>query len=150
MDQRQHIRLPVEGQGKLAMTIIPFTALEDKIDLTTDAVDRGAGGLGIVADCVIEPGFVVIRDGSEECKKGMLVWIKERGDGSYRAGIQFVPTHEKESGPSQNKVEPSFPLPALQDPELFASLIMDVAERGMWSKPASVIAKSEEREGVDE
>jgi hypothetical protein len=130
INQRQHVRQLVEGPGKLAMTIIPFETLE-KIDLTVDAVDRGDGGLAINAERVLEPGFVVIRDGLAERKNGVLVWIKERGDRSCRAGIQFVPTREKESERSQNEVGPGFPLPALQDPELFASLIMDVAERGI-------------------
>ena len=127
LNQRQHIRQSAEGPGKLVITIIPFESLE-KIDLTVDAIDRGVGGLGITADRILEPGFVVIRDGLAERKNGVLVWTKERGDMSYRAGIQFVPTYEKELELS-HKVEPGFALPALQGPELFASLIMDVAER---------------------
>lgn len=149
INQRQHSRLPVEGPGKLAMTIIPFET-QEKIDITADAVDRGAGGLGITTDHALEPGFVAIRDGAEEPINGVIVWIKEREDRSYRAGIQFVLTHEKKSECSQNKVEPSLPLPALQDPELFASLIMDVAERGMRSESALRNRKSAKREGVDE
>jgi len=62
------------------------------------------------------------------------VWIKKRGDRSCRAGIQFVPTHENKSERSQNKTAQGVPFPALQDPVLFASLIMDVAEREMVSE----------------
>jgi len=128
LNQRQHIRLPIEGPGKLAMTIIPFETRE-KLDIAADAIDRGAGGMGIITDRALAPGFVVIHDGMGESKSGVLVWMMERRDRSYRAGIQFVPTNEKESEHLQNKTSSGLALPALQDPELFASLIMDVVER---------------------
>jgi len=140
MNQRQYVRQPVEGAGKLSMTIIPFEKSE-KIEITADAVDRGEGGMGIVADRALALGFVVIRDDRGGSKKGVLVWTKQGGDRSYRAGIKIVPMHEKKPDRS-HQVEPNIALPALQDPELFASIIMDVAERGMLSEPAGRDRKS--------
>ena len=87
-----------------------------------------------MADRALTMGFVVIRDERGGSKNGVLVWIKQRGDRSYRAGIQIVPTHEKKAEPSQT-AEPGVALPAVQDPELFASIIMDVVDRGMQSEP---------------
>jgi len=145
MDQRRHIRWPVEGQWKLALSVFPVEAPE-KIDLTSTVVDRGEGGLGIVVDRALDPGLVVFRDGLGEGKNGMLVWIKEREDRSYRAGIRFIPAREMKgtiSSSSQNKAELDLSSPALQeDPELFASIIMDAAERGMVSEPAIHSRKS--------
>lgn len=140
MNQRHHVRQPVEGPGKLAMTIIPYERPE-KIEITADAVDRGEGGVGIVTDRALALGFVVIRDDRGGSKKGVLVWTKQRGDRSYRAGIQIVPAHEKKPEPSHT-VEPGVALPVLQDPEGFASIIMDVVERGMQSEPARRKRKS--------
>src|SRR3972149_10086680 len=93
LNQRQHPRLPIEGPGKLAMTIIPLETRE-KLDIAADAIDRGAGGMGIITDRALAPGFVVIHDGMGESKSGVLVWVMERGDKSYRAGRHFVPTDE--------------------------------------------------------
>jgi hypothetical protein len=140
MNQRQHVRQPVEGSAKLAMTIIPYEKTE-KIEITADAVDRGEGGMGIITDRALALGFVVIPDFMGGSKKGVLVWTKQRGDRSYRSGIQIVPTHEEMQERSHN-VEPGVALPALQDPELFASIILDVAERGMQSDPANRDRKS--------
>ena len=140
MNQRQHVRQPVEGSGKLAMTIIPYEQ-QEKIEITADAVDLGEGGMGIVTDRALALGFVVIPDYMGGSKKGVLVWTKQREDRSYRSGIQIVPTHEQEPERA-HKIEPSAALPVLQDPELFASIIMDVAERGMMSDPESRDRKS--------
>jgi hypothetical protein len=140
MNQRQHMRQPVEGLGKLAMTIIPYEKPE-KIEITADAVDQGEGGMGIITDRALALGFVVIRDSLGGSNKGVLVWTKQRGDRTYRAGIQIVPTHEKKPE-RPHKVQPVVALPALQDPELFASIIMAVVERGMQSEPARRDRKS--------
>jgi hypothetical protein len=129
MNQRQHVRQPIEGSAKLAMTIIPYEKSE-KIEITADAVDRGEGGMGIITDRALALGFVVIPDHMGGSKKGVLVWTKQRGDRSYRSGIQIVPTYE-EKPEGSHKVESVAALPALQEPELLASIIMDVAERGM-------------------
>lgn len=140
MNQRQHMRQPVEGSGKLAMTITPYEKPE-KIEITANAVDRGEGGMGIVTDCALALGFVVIRDSLGGSNNGVLVWTKQRGDRSYRAGIQIVPAHEKKPE-RPHKVEPGVALPVLEDPERFVSIIMDVVERGMQSKPACRDRKS--------
>jgi hypothetical protein len=92
--------------------------------------------MGIITDRALALGFVVIPDSMGGSKKGVLVWTKQRGDRSYRSGIQIVPSHE-EMPEGSHKVEPVAALAALQDPELLASIIMGVAERGMLSDPAS-------------
>jgi hypothetical protein len=51
---RQHVRRPLEQSGKLAITLIPFGELE-MINILADAVDMSEGGLGITADCALEP-----------------------------------------------------------------------------------------------
>jgi hypothetical protein len=140
MNQRQHVRQPIEGSAKLAMTIIPYEKSE-KIEITADAVDRGEGGMGIVTDRALALGFVVIPDYLGGSKKGVLVWTKQRGDRTYRSGIQIVPTHEEKPEASQ-KVEPVAALPALQEPELLASIFMDVAERGMLNDSADRDSRS--------
>jgi hypothetical protein len=140
MNQRLYVRQPVEGLGKLAMTLIPYEKSE-KIEITADAVDRGEGGMGIVTDRALALGFVVIPDYLGGSKKGVLVWTKQREDRSYRSGIRIVPMHEEKPEHSHD-VEPGVALQALQDPELFASIIMGVAERGMLSDPASRDSKS--------
>jgi hypothetical protein len=140
MNQRQHVRQPIEGSAKLAMTVIPYEKSE-KIEITAAAVDRGEGGMGIITDRALALGFVVITDYMGGSKKGVLVWTKQRGDRSYRSGIRIVPTHEEKPEQSQD-VEPGFALQALGDPELFASIILDVAERGMLSDPANRDQKS--------
>jgi len=140
MNQRQHVRQPIEGSAKLAMTVIPYEKAE-KIEITADAVDRGEGGMGIVTDRALALGFVVIPDYLGSSKKGVLVWTKQRGDRTYRSGIQIVPTHEEKPEASQ-KVEPIAALPALQEPELLASIFMDVAERGMLNDSADRDSRS--------
>ena len=93
---RQHVRRPLEQSGKLAITLIPFGKLE-MINILADAVDIGAGGLGITADCALEPGFVVIRAGIGERRDGVLVWSKELKDRTFRAGIQFLQAGHKKA-----------------------------------------------------
>lgn len=113
-DQRQHIRRPAEQIGKLVMTVIPFEKLE-KVDLVADALDMSAGGLGISVDCALEPAAVVIKDGLEERKHGLLVWSKELDNMTYRAGIQFVPTNQSKPDRIGEKAQSSGSVPAFQD-----------------------------------
>lgn len=128
MNMRQHIRQPLEQPGKLAMTLIPFEKLE-KRDITADAVDMGAGGLGITAGFVLEPGFVIIRDGIGEQKDGVLMWSKELNDTTYRAGIQFIQTRLKKTDYPEAMVQPYHSVPGSQNPGLVASILLDEIER---------------------
>ena len=89
MNQRQHSRKPYEQQGKLVLTIIPFEK-EESLDIVADATDIGAGGLGITADCTLEPGYVIMKDGRGESTNGVLVWTRELDGKTCRAGIQFL------------------------------------------------------------
>jgi len=133
MDQRQHVRQPVDVPGKLDMTLIPYEKPE-KIDIIADAVDRGEGGMGIITDRALTLGFVVIRDERGGIRNGVLVWTTQRGERSYRAGIQIVPTHETKPEAAQ-AAQPGVALPALQDPDLFASILVDLMDRGMRNGP---------------
>ena len=128
MNQRRHVRRQAERTEKLDMTIIPFGTLEG-VEIAAHTVDMGPGGLGITADCALEPGFVVIRQGTEEGKKGVLVWTQAQGISSCRAGIQFITTHENSAAYSQNKTDQTYRLPAFQDPRLVTSILVDVMER---------------------
>jgi hypothetical protein len=93
-NQRQHVRHPALQLRKLAMTLIPFEK-EENIEVVADPTDIGAGGLGITADRVLEPGYVIIENGKGEHLKGVLVWSKKLDDMTCRAGIQIIPMHLK-------------------------------------------------------
>jgi diguanylate cyclase (GGDEF)-like protein/PAS domain S-box-containing protein len=98
-DQRFYHRDPLHNPRDLSMVIIPFERLE-KIDISAKAIDIGNGGMGISTDRALAPGFVVIRSGTEEHRNGVLLWSKEVQDKTYRAGIQYIPLHGKNSGPA--------------------------------------------------
>ncbi len=89
MNQRQHARKPYEQQEKLVLTIIPFEK-EESLDIVADATDIGPGGLGITADCTLEPGYVIMKDGRGEYTNGVLVWSRALDGTACRAGIQFL------------------------------------------------------------
>jgi hypothetical protein len=95
-NQRQHVRLPAEQQGKLALTIIPFEK-EESMDIIADATDFGAGGLGITANCPLEPGYVIMKDGRGEYANGVLLWSEALDDRTCRAGIQLLSVLRKAS-----------------------------------------------------
>jgi hypothetical protein len=88
-NQRQHVRQAVDQKGKLSLTIIPFEK-EESIDIFADATDVGAGGLGITANCSLEPGYVIMKDKSGEYANGVLMWSEALDDRTCRAGIQFL------------------------------------------------------------
>jgi hypothetical protein len=71
------------------MTVIQFGKLE-RIDLTVKGVDISDGGLGIISEVQLAPGFVWFRTTVGAHKGGMIVWSR-KADRGYRAGIQFLP-----------------------------------------------------------
>ncbi len=74
---------------EIPVTIIQFGKLE-RMDLTVRCVDISDGGLGIIADIPLSPGFVWFRDPLHKHKGGMIVWSR-KDDSGFRAGIQFLP-----------------------------------------------------------
>jgi hypothetical protein len=93
-NQRLYGRQPAEEGGKLAMTIIPF-GKEESVDIMADAVDIGAGGLGIIANCDLEPGYVIMKDNRGEYANGVLLWSRAIDDMTCRAGIQLLSVSRK-------------------------------------------------------
>jgi hypothetical protein len=95
-NQRQYKRQPVEQPGKLVLTIIPFEK-ETSLDVVADTTDIGAGGLGITANCALEPGYVILKDKSGEYANGVLLWTEALDDMTCRAGIQILSVLRKAS-----------------------------------------------------
>ena len=88
-NQRLYGRQPAEGEGKLVMTIIPF-GKEESVDIIADAVDIGAGGVGIITNCDLEPGYVIMKDSRGEYANGVLLWSRAIDDMTCRGGIQLL------------------------------------------------------------
>ena len=88
-NQRLYGRQPAEGEGKLVMSIIPF-GKDESVDIIADAVDIGAGGLGIITNCDLEPGYVIMKDSRGEYANGILLWSRAIDDMTCRGGIQLL------------------------------------------------------------
>ncbi len=86
---RKHPRKSFDESLGIPVTLIQFGKLH-RYDITVHGVDISDGGLGIVADVPLSPGFVWFWRSVSERKGGMLVWSK-RENNRYRAGIQFLP-----------------------------------------------------------
>jgi hypothetical protein len=85
-------KYPRQAYGEsedIPLTVIQFGKLEH-IDLMVKGVDISDGGLGIISDVPLAPGFVWFRSTVGEHKGGMIVWSRKT-DAGYRAGIQFLP-----------------------------------------------------------
>ncbi len=88
---RKHPRKSYEDTLGIPITLIQFGKLH-RHDITVRGVDISEGGLGIVADEPLSPGFVWFWRSVAERKGGILVWSrKEQNGNQYRAGIQFLP-----------------------------------------------------------
>jgi len=87
-NQRKHPRKPYNDNLGIPITIVQFGKLH-RHDITVRGTDISEGGVGIISDMRIAPGFVWFwrRVGSQ--KAGIVTWSK-RFDGTYRAGIQFL------------------------------------------------------------
>ncbi len=86
---RKHPRRSLSDSLGIPVTIIQFGKLS-RYDITVQGVDVSEGGLGIVAEVPLSPGFVWFWRSVSDRKGGMLVWSKKEND-TYRAGIQFLP-----------------------------------------------------------
>jgi len=92
---RRYPRQKYNNSPSIPVTIIQFGRLE-RIDLTVQCIDISDGGLGIIADIPISPGFVWFREQVNKHKGGMIVWSR-RADSGFRAGIQFLPIPQSPS-----------------------------------------------------
>lgn len=86
---RKYPRTALPATAGIPVTVIQFGKLE-RIDLTVKGVDISDGGLGIVSDVPLSPGFIWFWNSVGDHKGGMIVWSR-RDDGCYRSGIQFLP-----------------------------------------------------------
>jgi hypothetical protein len=86
---RKYQRTSLPATASIPVTVIQFGKLE-RIDLTVKGVDISDGGLGIVSDVPLSPGFIWFWSAVGDHKGGMIVWSR-KADGYYRAGIQFLP-----------------------------------------------------------
>lgn len=60
----------------------------EKMSCNAEAVDISEGGIGVVTDMPLEPGFVRFIDRNEK-KSGMVKWNRKLENNKYRVGIQF-------------------------------------------------------------
>jgi hypothetical protein len=86
---RKYQRTSLPTAVSIPVTVIQFGKLE-RIDLTVKGVDISDGGLGIVSDVPLSPGFIWFWSAVGDYKGGMIVWSR-KADGYYQAGIQFLP-----------------------------------------------------------
>jgi PilZ domain len=86
---RKYQRQAYDGSADIPVTVIQFGKLE-RIDLTVKGVDISDGGLGIISEVQLAPGFVWFRSIIGTHKGGIIVWSR-KADKGYRAGIQFLP-----------------------------------------------------------
>jgi hypothetical protein len=86
---RKYLRQAYSGSADIPVTVIQFGKLE-RIDLTVKGVDISDGGLGIISEVPLAPGFIWFGSTIGAHKGGMIVWSR-KADTGYRAGIQFLP-----------------------------------------------------------
>lgn len=86
---RKFTRQTYDESAGIPVTVIQFGKLE-RIDITVKGIDISDGGLGILSDMPLSPGFVWFWNTVGPHKGGMIVWSR-KADAGYRAGIQFLP-----------------------------------------------------------
>jgi hypothetical protein len=85
---RKHPRKPYTDNLGIPVTIMQFGKLH-RYDITVQGVDISEGGMGIISDVPIAPGFVWFWRKIGKQKGGMIMWSREIS-GKHRAGIQFL------------------------------------------------------------
>ena len=86
--QRKHVRRTYNDSLGIPITIMQFGKLH-RHDITVKGMDISEGGVGIISDIRIAPGFVWFWRRVGKQKAGMIMWSR-RTNGAYRAGIQFL------------------------------------------------------------
>ena len=85
---RKHPRKPYNDSLGIPVTIMQFGKLH-RYDITVHGIDISDGGIGIIAEVPIAPGFVWFWRKTGNQKGGMIMWSREI-NGKHRAGIQFL------------------------------------------------------------
>ncbi len=85
---RQHTREQCSGAVDLQITVLESGRLE-RVQCRGAMVDISCGGVGIVTDHLLEPGFVRLT-GIAGQESGMVVWARPSGGLQWRVGIQFM------------------------------------------------------------
>lgn len=84
---RIHKRKQHKGTIDIMVNVVKENKIE-KISYNAETVDISRGGIGVVTDTPIEPGFVRFKDGNEQ-KSGIVMWNRKLDNNKYRVGIQF-------------------------------------------------------------
>ena len=92
-DWRRHEREDCRKVIELSINLLRSSRIE-RVFFTAETVDVSSGGVGVVADRVLEPGFVKI-EGIAGQDAGIVVWSRKTGDLKWRAGIRFVHSFTK-------------------------------------------------------
>lgn len=95
--ERKHPRMPYSDQLGIPVTIFQFGRLRRQ-DITVKPCDISEGGLGIISDEPLAPGFIWFWTKIREYDGGMVMWSRQI-NGKYRAGVQFlnIPSKAKQS-----------------------------------------------------
>ena len=87
--RRRYPRRRYNDNLGIPITIMQFGKLH-RHDITVQGTDISEGGVGIIADSRIAPGFVWFWRRVGDQKAGIITWSRQF-NGTYRAGIQFLP-----------------------------------------------------------
>lgn len=85
---RQHKREESSGSVDLLVTVLEAGRLERVLCRGT-MVDISCGGVGIVTDHLLDPGFVRLT-GIAGQESGVVVWTRPSDSVRWRAGIRFT------------------------------------------------------------
>lgn len=85
---RQHKREQCSGPVDLLITVLASGRLE-RVLCRGAIVDISCGGVGIVTDHLLEPGFVRLT-GIAGQESGMVVWTRPSDGLQWRVGIRFM------------------------------------------------------------
>ncbi len=121
---REFQRQTLKKTTTLSMSIVTFDKLE-RVDVSARALNISMGGMGIVVDHPLEPGFVRFWDKVGKHKTGVLVWCKRMEDNAYRAGIQFIPLDAVADAHAEGEADLRAYPSSLRDPGLLTSILVD-------------------------
>ena len=86
-DWRMFKREQYDGTVDVTVSVIRSNAIEKK-SFAARTVDISQGGIGIVSDVPLEPGFVRLNTVHEN-RSGIVMWNRKLDDNKYRVGIRF-------------------------------------------------------------
>ena len=86
-DWRRHKRELCEGTVEITMSVIKSHEKE-QVCLHAAIADISPGGIGVVSEIPLEPGFVRLY-GMYEQRNGYVMWNRNIDNTTYRAGIRL-------------------------------------------------------------